>query len=55
MDNEQRLEIHEEIKDYLRSALSIECKKSWDGDRVTVTLMLGGKPISDDSFYVGDS
>ena len=55
MDNEQRLELHEEIKDYLRSALSIECKNSWDGGRVTITLMLEGKPISDDSFYVGDN
>lgn len=55
MDNEQRLELHEEIKDYLRSALSVGCKNSWDGGRVTITLMLEGKPISDDSFYVGDN
>ena len=55
MDNEQRLELHEKIKDYLRSALSIECKNSWDGGRVTITLMLEGKPISEDSFYVGDN
>jgi hypothetical protein len=54
MDNEQRLELHEEIKDYLRSALVIECKNSWDGGRVTITVMLDGEPISDANFYVGD-
>lgn len=55
MDNEQRLELHEEIKDYLVNALTLSIVTKNTGRntvKVEVVVELNGEYITSDFFEV---
>ena len=54
MDNEQRIELHEEIKDYLKGALAVTIISRCIGnyDKVEVEITLDGEHISSDTFEI---